>query len=57
MVAGSQVTGLRTDGIDLFFACWYKFRKAKSCFNDFWVGLVKNSRGLLVHESLKSAVS
>ena len=24
------------------FACWYKFRKAKSWFNDFDVGMVKN---------------
>ena len=23
------------DGMDLFFACWWKFRKAKSNFNDF----------------------
>ena len=25
-----------------FFACWYKFRKAKSYFNNYWVGMVKN---------------
>ena len=30
-----------TDEINWFFACWYKFKKAKSWFNDFWVGLVK----------------
>ena len=46
-----------TNGIDWFFACWYKFWKVKSWFNDFCVGLVKNSRGLLVHETLKSTVS
>ena len=28
--------------INWFFACWYKFRKANSYFNDLWVGLVKN---------------
>ena len=44
-----------TDGINWFFACWYKFRKTK--FNDFWVGIVENGRGLLVHEALNSAVS
>ena len=32
-----------------------KFRKAKSFFNDFWVGLAKNERGHLVYETLKSA--
>ena len=32
-----------------------KLRKAKSYFNDFWVGMVKNGRGHLVHEILKSA--
>ena len=44
-------------GINWFFACWYKFRKAKNWFNHFWVGLLKNGSGLLVHETLKSAVS
>ena len=39
-----------------FFACCCKFRKGKSWFNDFWVGLVKDGIGLLVHETLKSAV-
>ena len=29
--------------------------KAKSYFNDFWVGLVKNWHVHLVHETLKSA--
>ena len=38
-----------------YFACWYKLRKVKSWFNDFWVGLFKDGRGLLVHE--KCAVS
>ena len=45
----------RIDGINWFFACWYKFRKAKSNFTSFWVGLVKNGPGHLVHETLKPA--
>ena len=36
-----------------FFAFWCKFRKAKSYFNDFWVGVVRNRRGYLVYETLK----
>ena len=46
-----------TDGINWFFLCWYKFRQAKSSFNDSWVGVVKNGSGILLHETLKSAVS
>ena len=38
-----------------FFAFWYKFRKAY--FSEFWVTVVKNERGPLVHEALKSAAS
>ena len=41
------------DGVNGFFA-WSKFRTAKSDFNGFWIGLVKNGCGNLVHESLKS---
>ena len=41
------------DGMNWFFACWCKFRKAKSYFNDFWVGLVKNGWSHLIHETLK----
>ena len=33
------------DGIKWFFSYWYKFREAKSWFNDFWVGMVKNGHG------------
>ena len=46
-----------TDRVTKFFKCWYKFRKAKSCFNDFWVGMVKNGHDLLVQETIKSALS
>ena len=38
------------DGMKWFSACLCKFKKAKSYFNDFWVGLVKNGGGHLVHE-------
>ena len=34
-----------------FFTCWYKFRKTKSWFTDFWVDLVKDHSGLLVHSA------
>ena len=40
-----------------FFACRYNFRKAKSYFNSFWVGMVKNRQGLTDHGTLKSSVS
>ena len=42
---------------ELFFACWWKSRKTKSQFNDFWVGVVKNRCTHVVHETLKSTVS
>ena len=45
-----------TDGMNWFFACWCKFRKAKSNFNDFWVCVVIVRRSHLVHATLKSAV-
>ena len=46
-----------TNAINWFFAWWYKFQKAKSWFNDFWVGVVKSDHGSLVNETLKSAAS
>ena len=45
----------RRDGINGFFACWYKFKKTKLWVSDFWVGTVRNTHDLLVHEALKSA--
>ena len=39
----------------LIFALLCKFKKAKNYFNDFWVGLVKNGHGYLVHEIMKFA--
>ena len=38
-----------------FFACWYKFMKAKSYFNDFRMGVVKNGLGLWSDRTVKSA--
>ena len=29
-----------------FFACLYKFMKAKSYFNNYWVDMVKNGQSL-----------
>ena len=33
-----------------------QIQESSNYFNDFWVGMVKNERGYLVHENLKSAV-
>ena len=43
------------DGMNWFFAYWCKFRKAKSYFTDFWVGVVRNGHAPLVRETQKSA--
>ena len=43
--------------IELIFACWPKFRKAKIYLNNYWVGVVKYSRDILGYRTLKSAVS
>ena len=45
------------DGMNWYFACCSKFRKAKIYFNEFWVGMVRNGSGHSAHETLKSAVS
>ena len=34
------------DELGWFIACWYKFMKAKSHFDNYWVGSVKNWWGL-----------
>ena len=44
------------DELNRFFSCCYRFRKAKSCFNDFRVGKVQNEHYILVHETVKSAI-
>ena len=45
------------EGVKSFFACWCKFRKAKSYLNGFLVPVVKNGHVSLVHGTLKYAVS
>ena len=64
---GCGLLGLRTlkaavsqewiDELGWFFACWYKFMKAKSYFDNYWVGVVKNGRGLKDHGALKPGIS
>ena len=44
------------DEMSWFFACWYKFRKAKSFFS-YWVGIAKNGRDLIDHGTQKQGVS
>ena len=60
----SLVTGLKNwlisqewinNKMNWFFACRCKFRKSWSYFADFWLGMVKNGHGYLVHETLKLA--
>ena len=41
---------------EFFLECWYKLRKAKSCFDHFLVALVKNDHDLLGLRAIKSAV-
>ena len=36
-------------GINWFLVCWYKFRKAKNYFNNFWKFMVKIAHDLLNH--------
>ena len=38
----SAVSSNQIDELSSFFACWYKFRKAQSSFNNYWVGIMKN---------------
>ena len=40
-----------------FVACWCKFMKAKSYFNNYWVGVVKNEQGLKDRGTLKPGTS
>ena len=39
------------------YACWHKFMKARTYFNNYWVGMMKNGWGLSDHGTLKSFVS
>ena len=52
-----KVSQIWIDGTNWYFAFLWKFRKAKNYFNDFWVSVVRNGHGHLVHQTLKSAVS
>ena len=45
------------DELGWFFACWYKFMKAKTYFNNYWVGVVKKGRGLKDRWTLKLGIS
>ena len=47
----SAVSQEWVDQMSWFFACWYKFRKAKSYFNNYRVGMVKNECGLIDHRT------
>ena len=53
----SLVSQAWIDELSCFFACWYKFMKAVSYCNKYWVGKVKSGQGLLGHRALKSGVS
>ena len=41
----------------IFFHADTDLGKGKSCFNNYWVGMVKNKWGLIDHETLKSSLS
>ena len=45
------------DEMGWFLACWYKFRKVKSCFYNYWVDMVKNRWGITDYGTHKSGVS
>ena len=53
----SAVSQEWTDELGWFFASWYKFMKAKSYFNNYWVGVVENGRGLKDRGNLKPGIS
>ena len=43
------------DEMSWFIACWHKFRKAKSYFNNYWLGMVKNGPELPLDTKIRSA--
>ena len=45
------------DEMSWFFAFWYKFKKAKSYFNNYWVSIVKIGWSFVDHGTLKSGFS
>ena len=44
------------NGINKSFAWWYKFRKAKSYCDNYWVCLIENELGLFIHGNRNSSV-
>ena len=55
MTQKSTVSQERINGINWFLVCWWKFRKAWSYVNKFWMLVFKNGCGLLgLFGSLKS---
>ena len=42
----SAVSQELIDEMSQFCACWYKFRKAKGYYNNYWVGMVKMGEAL-----------
>ena len=42
---------------ELIFCRLVQIQESQNCFNDPWVVVLKNSCGILVHETLKSEVS
>ena len=46
-----------TDGINWFYACWYRFTEIKRWSKSFWVYMDKNVRGHSGHGNLKLTVS
>ena len=53
----SAVSQEWVDELSWFFTCWYNSRKLKNYVNNYWVGVVKNGRGLSGYGTLKSSVS
>ena len=45
------------NGMNWFFLCWYKFKKAESYFNNFCMGVVKSGPDSWARGTLKYAVS
>ena len=54
---GTLRSAVSQEPIDQILACWYKFKKAKSYFNNYWLGMIKNRWGFRDHGTLKLGVS
>ena len=53
----SAVLQRSIDEMSWFFVCSYTFRKAKSYFNKYYLGIIKKGWGVRNHGTLKSGVS